>query len=276
MNKPSTPLPASERDPKTVFIGVPIGGDFLWDLPRLLGILENLPNSEGYKFICRKVTGHGLPWGRNLLLYAARCTPASQVIFIDGDIPFTPKHLIRLLSHPVDYVGALYPKKQLTGLNWVGEFDRAEQEDLGPGGLWPMLSVGTGLVRVSMSAFDRMIEENPDRAFENEEDYFGEDGFGLRRGQVMHDLFGQGVIKDDWFGRTYPRYVTEDYFLSWLYRKAGGECWTDPGCQVGHVGKVDFLAVYSLIEKSVDDALKRYKSDLVAAGVKVPVLVKKA
>ena len=279
------PIKPKDRDPNLVFIGMPSAKGGLWDLARTiisleLGVEELKRNGVKTRFIFRHATGQGVAKARNNLTFAARCTPASKVIFVDSDVPLTPAHVFRLLSHDAHLVGALYPKKNYQRLCWVGEFDECTPEKIGPGGLWPMMSVGSGAIKFDLSVVDELVAAYPEREFVNDED---EPKSGLADGQLMHDLWGMGVVTDTWFGsprhpgpRRYARYTTEDYFFSYLYRKAGGKLWTDPGCQVGHVGDVDFLELHADVARQIEEALVRYKRDLESVGVHVPALVRSA
>jgi hypothetical protein len=49
-------VPASKRDPKLVFIGVPMSGELRWETAQILSYLS-LNEVAGYKFIVRKLGG---------------------------------------------------------------------------------------------------------------------------------------------------------------------------------------------------------------------------
>lgn len=272
------PKNKTERDPKLVFIGIPALGEGTWDLARTLVSLELQSHPSGFRFVAYRCAEQGLAKARNILAFCARASGAYQAIFVDRDIPATPAHFVRLAESPAKMVGALYPKRK-TPLEWVGEFLPCDEKTIGPGGLWPMESLGTGLLKVELAAFDELIEHN----FADEYEHEDEDPKGyIPYGTKMNDFFGMGVRGDSWLTRkagvrrTFDRYVTEDYMLSYNYRRLGGQCWTDPGCQVGHVGRIDFLDLEATIEKRCEAAVRRYKADLRGIGIKVPTLVRDA
>jgi hypothetical protein len=277
------PISPRDRDPNLVLIGVPAVRGGLWDLVRTvitleLGALALEEAKVNWRFEFRKMAGQGIAKARNMLTYAARCLPVSKIVMVDADIRPEPGHFFRLLSHAEALVGALYPKKNLERLCWVGEFRDATPATIGPGGLWPMEHVGSGFVRVDMEVVDRMVAELPERRYMNDED---EPSSGIADGQWMHDFWGMGVVNGEWFGtprhparRKYPRYVTEDYFFSHLASSIGVKLWTDPGCQVDHVGEVGFLEVFARRDKAIAEALAQYRADLEKVGFKVPVLVR--
>ena len=248
-----TPVAPSARDPKSVLVGLPAAGDPLFDLSRMVALLENHPNPYGWKFRVVKIGNQGLAKARNVLTFLARCSDASQIVMIDSDVPATNGHVYRLLDHPELVVGALYPKKEIP-LAWVGEFREVDPKRAHPKGLWPMLSVGSGLVKVRLEAIDQLLGRwwaGPPH-YESDEEA---PAYGMHKGDRLHDIWGVGVVTDDWFGRRYPRYLTEDYWFSWLCRRAKIPLWVDPFCQVGHVGRCDFLEVNAKIEAEVERQL---------------------
>jgi hypothetical protein len=279
------PISPRDRDPNLVMIGLPASRGGLFDLVRTvisleLGVKELEAAGIETRFDFRKAAGQGIAKARNILTYVARCLPVSRIIMVDADLRPEPSHFFRILKQDAELVGGLYPKKNLERLCWVGEFENATPETMGPGGLWPMAHVGSGFVRVDMTAVDSMVKELPQRRYMNDED---EPTSGIADGQWMHDFWGMGVVNGEWFGsarhpgkRTYPRYLTEDYYFSHLFKSIGGKLWSDPGCQVDHVGEVGFLELHNLIATRQTQAVDAYKADLLRAGFKVPALVRDA
>jgi hypothetical protein len=263
-------------------IGLPTLGEGLWDLVRNLISLETLPNDKGWRFVVRRCRdAGGIGKARNALAHVARCVGASKIIMVDRDILATADHFFKLLDHApeIKLVGAMYPLRQ-TPLKWVGEFLPVDAGSIGPAGEAPMQHVGTGLIRIDLEVFDEIAKRGLAPEYEYED--AGPNG-SIPYGTKVADFFAMRVITDWWFGsewqpgdRKFPRYVTEDYMISYLWRKCGGKCWTDPDCQVGHNGSVDFLQLEEDIEKRVNAALARYKADLQKVGVKVPLLFQNA
>lgn len=274
------PIKPQDRDPNLVMIGLPSIGEGLWDLVRNMISLETLPNPFGYKFVVRRCRdAGGIGKARNMLTHVARCLGASKMILVDKDILATAEHFFKLLNHgpEIKLIGALYPLR-ITPLCWVGEFLPATTKTIGSAGEWPMEHVGTGLIRVDLSVFDELIESGRVEWYEHEDvDPQGSIPYGTK----IHDFWAMGPRKGQWFGtkespaaRVFQRYVTEDYMMSYNYRSIGGRCWVDGECQVGHVGKVDFLDLEAAIEKRVDAALAQYKADLKESGFNAPTLVR--
>ena len=273
---PLEPIPPERRDPKLVVIGLPAIGEGNWELVRNICSLELQPNPLGLKFRALRCQEKGIGAARNIIVRAARCLGASSVVMIDRDIPATAEHVLRIMGHKEPFVAPLVPARE-TPLHWLGEFYAPSTEDLRPDGLRPMMSAASCFLRVDMIVFDKIQAAHPELRYLFDEDRPG-DQF-LHWQAELWDFFGMGVKESIWFPRKageepsrWPRYVTEDYMLSLLWRDLGGECWSDSLCQVGHLGTVDFLDLEAKIQNRVDSSLVQYKKDLEGVGVKVPLL----
>ena len=250
----------ADRDPKLVFVGVPMTGSIRWETSQILAYLSH-NEIAGYKFIVRKIGGFGLAKARNAMLWLARQTSASQVLWIDSDINAGPQQIERILSHDVDMVGGAYPKKQIP-LTWVGEFNSDTPNSQG---LLPAMSLGTGFLLHKMKVIDFIIAHFPEIAY-----YSDENSTPFEYKDVMHDVFSMGVVDDLWFGDKYPRYITEDYYLCYRWLKCGGSAWLDPLCQLGHIGTTDFLHLNGKLE-DMKDQINKSNSDLQRALSKNPI-----
>ena len=104
------------------------------------------------------------------------------------------------------------------------------------GDLAPMLHLGTGFLLHTMKMIDEIIINFPNIAYHSDEDY-GD----FVKNDIFHDVFSMGVVDDTWWKTSYPRYITEDYYLSYRWRKIGGKAWLDTKCQCGHIGYADYL-----------------------------------
>lgn len=230
-----------------------------WAVAKLLFEMERSTYNGGQRFVFRRVGNQGLAKGRNILTHMARCSGASEMIMMDADIVPQLGSFFALLSHPEEFLSAMYLKKEFP-LSWVGDFQAAPEKP-NPQGIYPMDAVGGGFVKVSLHVVDLLVNKFPDRGYESDE---VNPEMGLAAGQWMHDLWGMGVVKDDWgrAGRTFARYQTEDYFFSWLYRQAGGRVWANVNCRVGHVGAVDWLKLSEFVQAERERAVADYVARL--------------
>lgn len=214
----------------------------------------------GHRFITCKLTGMGLSTCRNMITELARRSRASKVIQLDSDINAGPVQIERLLSHDYEktpFVGGYYPMKTLN-LTWVGNL---MGEDIRPDGLGSALDFGGGLCCFTIKAIEKVIEHFPEIAYESDHhtELVGVDGppIIIRRGDVVHDLWSEGVVLDTWGGkRTWRRKLTEDFYFCWRAKAAGFPLFIDTRCQGGHVGPTDYLKVWSMMQEAEDRGRK--------------------
>lgn len=128
------------------------------------------------------------------------------LFFIDADVAFEGADLVRMIRLPQEVVGGGYVKKDGSGkLNLVPIMPPVMED-----GLQEVARIGTGFLRITRAALDRM---NPPQA----------DGIAC--------FFNCGVRDGQYWG--------EDYAFCEDYRASGGRIWLHP-CDLGHVGKHTF------------------------------------
>ena len=246
----------AKRDPKHVFIGVPVIGNPAWEVPETIERLKSRENEWGWRFTSCRMSGQYVGHARNMLTEAARRSTASRLVMLDADHVLSTDHIFRLLTHRVPVVGALYPKKQCA-LEWAGEFLPLTRESMGPGGLWPIAGLGTGLCSIDMSVVDKLVKK---AGQEWECDTAGRPPFyetpegwaGVPVGTKVWDLWGVGPVMGEWYGRKFSRFLYEDYFFSdrWV-RGCRGAMWVDPLCRLGHLGTVDYLELQNFLAEAI-------------------------
>lgn len=136
---------------------------------------------------------------RNELAKAFLASDYTDLVFIDDDIGWELEGFLRLLSHDVEVVGAICPRRKdprewNANLLSDGSGKRIEH-----GGLLECAYLGTGLLRLRRAVVERMP-----RLFYSR--YEGE------------RLIGEDV----WFCRE--------------FRRCGGRVWADPDITIQHVG----------------------------------------
>jgi hypothetical protein len=204
--------------------------------------------------------------GRNHLVGEARKHGCDELIFIDSDMAIRPEHILKLRSHDVDIVGALYAKRVSGEPQWTCHTDGS----VAKGDLISCNDLGTGLLRIKMKVFDRFDEVFQGRKYQNGDDptllteYFPMaltvgDGWQhpaetklLAISAVLEgyqgDPGGRGLHEDIeavMAMETDPvRIVGEDCSWCRMAKHAGFTVWVDPTVCVGHVGE----ATYPLVE----------------------------
>lgn len=221
-----------KRNPNKIFIGMVMDGSMRWETSLLWEQLRNA-KIDGYEFSTNRLGGYGQAKARNALTWLALQTDCGRMFCLDADINATIQHALRILGHDEEMVSAMYPKKTAAALEFVGNFTGSPaRED----GLAEALDCGGGFVAIDLSMVERMIAAYPETEYECEDAAF--------RGKIMHDLWSCGPVTDSWRGRTFSRYLTEDFYFCHRARKMGVTVWQDTQCQVGHVGTVDFLDLH--------------------------------
>jgi hypothetical protein len=182
-----------------------------------------------------------IPRGRNTLVRSFMANPKlTHLMFIDADIGFRPKDLLKLILHDKDVVAGVYPKKRI---NWpvVKRAVMAGKEDLAAytgdfvfnllnpnddpqeNGLLEVKHAGTGFMMIKKQVFEKMQGVVPEYKELMEEG-------DLREGV---EYFQTGV-DDNGF------YSSEDYRFCDIWRKLGGQVFIDPYIKLSHVGTYEF------------------------------------
>lgn len=153
---------------------------------------------------------------RNVLVRDFLATAGTDLFFVDADVGWSPEGFLRVLLAKPDMVGGIYPKK-------ADESQWPVHLCLGPDekpirdadGLFEVLYLPTGFLRVTRRALVRMIDATPDRFYQ------GPDG-------LCHALFDSELHEGDWQG--------EDVVFGRRWRAIGGTCWAVPGIGFTHAG----------------------------------------
>ncbi len=231
-----------QRDPNHVFVAMAKKDENLPSPTR--DLWENLATGRQlgrWKFTRAHCLSFSTPKARNILTHCALQTDASLLLMVDADMNAGEAQIERILSHNVDAVGGLYPRKNVSfKQEWVANFVRGSA--VRPDGLWEVVDIGAGWLLLRLSAIERLIELHPETA------YLCDDPQWI--GQTMHALWAEGPVTDDWNlnGKPYSRYLTEDFYLCYRLRKAGFQVWADTVCQIGHIGMADYLAIMTHIQ----------------------------
>jgi hypothetical protein len=227
-----------------------MSGSMRWETSQFWEQLR-FANVDGYTFMPRRMSGYGLAKSRNYLTYLARQSNCGLLLNMDSDVEPTLEHVMRLVSHKVEAVSGLYPKKMIDHLEWVGNVVYGGERK---GDLVEAYDFGGGFSLFDMNAIDRLVEH-----YHAETWYESEDSD--TKGHIMHDLWSNGPVIDNWRGRVFSRYLTEDFFMCYRLRMMGIKTWLDPQCQVGHIGTVDFAKLHLKIQEIEAASIRRAPTD---------------
>lgn len=200
---------------------------------------------------------------RNGLIGMFMETDATDFFFIDDDVGWEPGAMVRLLSHPVDIVGAAYRAKgddtigyPMRPLNWRDTNSPAMMDRDPETGLIEVDALGGGFLRFSRSAIMQMIE-------------FRKDEWFTAKGIKCWDLCDVERLPN------HGDYEGEDYSLCNTARAAGLKVWLDPDLRMMHVGEKVFEGcIWEDLEKAKarspiqrDDAVQQRVKEALRAVV---------
>lgn len=148
---------------------------------------------------------------------------ATHLMFIDADIGFKIPDIIRLLSHDVDVVAGLYPKK-----NYPIEYAMNPLHDQVPDDaeIVEVTNIGTGFMLIKRSVFETMMEAYPQYHCPKLSDL--PEVFE----RFAYTFFDTEVVDGC--------YLSEDYAFCRRWREIGGQVFADTRIKLTHVGAHTF------------------------------------
>lgn len=146
----------------------------------------------------------------------------THLMFVDADIQFDPKDIVKLINHNKDIVGGIYPQKTLPPKMVVNTIDNAKTE----GDLIEVGTLGTGFMLVKRRVFEEMIAHGATP-------YVDDIGLTQEENSNQYDFF-QCTIDSK------GRYLTEDWSFCRRWRELGGSIWADKTIGLTHVGYFRF------------------------------------
>lgn len=174
------------------------------------------------------VGSSNLPRARNELVARFLASECTDMIFVDDDMGWKPEAIVRLLASDKDVIGGV-GRKRVDKPNsdpdvWCVHFPesadtRLDQDEMGN---VRVMAVGTGLLKISRSVFEKMIAAHPEWK------------------RAGHDGMSEAVKANYYqFFRFDPDDSTEmgeDFVFCKRWRELGGTIWIDPTIWLSHVG----------------------------------------
>jgi hypothetical protein len=170
---------------------------------------------------------------------------ATHLLFIDADIGFDAKLLLRFLDFDQEVICAPYPMKMI---NWDGIPDLikegkdykdlsypyvlnfADKENINvEKGFAEVLDAATGFMLIKRSCLEKMKQEYKDLHYITDQIVNGKE-YDSDNTYLFFD-----TMKDE-----NGRYLSEDYAFSRRWQKIGGKIWADLGSSLSHFGGYRF------------------------------------
>lgn len=209
-------------------VGVPMYGGVCFDAFTMgLWDLQHECHKAGITLAMATIRNESLIHrARNRILADFMASSCSHLMFIDADIGFEARDVLRLVAHNRPFVGATYPKKDRTRYNPAfiplpGPVFQREGD-----GLAEVMCLPGGFMMLQ-----RDVVATLRGAFADEWYWHSDDGQEPRK---IHDLTACFIDKQS---RTL---WSEDYALCLRWRGLGGQVWMDPFISLTHNGTTTF------------------------------------
>jgi hypothetical protein len=155
-------------------------------------------------------------------------------VFIDDDMSWEDGALLRLLSHPVDLVAGVYPKRQDKLEYPVRRLPGAELDR--QSGLLEVRHLPTGFMRITRACAVEMIQKHQHLA------YYDQD---VAHTKTSYALFWFDLMKGE-SDTDLPEIWGEDYTFCRRWREIGGKCYLDTYLTFRHIGRKAWEGCYAL------------------------------
>jgi len=178
-------------------------------------LMNTLPHlaQNGVAYTHAFIIGNALVHdARNRLVAWFLETECTEMLFIDADIGWQPEDALRLIRSPHDVIGGAYPQKR----------DDRELYNVaglkpGPTRLLECDYLGTGFLKISRRAIEKLIEVHADKRY------------GDPHGKRCYGLFETPIEGGKLTG--------EDAEFCRRWRATGGKVFIDPDMTLHHVGQ---------------------------------------
>lgn len=193
----------------------------------------------------------------------------THLFFIDVDISFNHEDILKMLWHDKEIMTGAYPikdinwekiaKNSINGMDPKDLLKNATRFVVNPvkvsgsqvrveNGALSVYDAGTGFMCISRSAFEKLFEAHPELKYV--------DDTGTLHGEEKehaYALFNSYVDPDT------KRFLSEDYGFCRYWQDLGGEIWTDPSVELGHLGRLKYSGrlIDFLIQMSAEQSTNK-------------------
>ena len=192
----------------------------------------------------------------------------THLMFIDADITFNPRSILRLLAFDKEVVGGSYPKKTVNWsrakrtmlnnpdidhedllsrsldyvVNIVAEENKGQREVPIDNGFVKVQNIGTGFLLIKRHVFDTLRKAYPNDIYQNDIS-----GYDSPETKNNFWLFFDTMVHPDT-----RRYLSEDYAFCHKWTMTGGDVWMDIASPLIHTGTFNFKGnVYHYLKDNI-------------------------
>jgi len=221
---------------KKVFIATPayegkVGVDYVNSLVPSLSLLRAAGAEVAYAIY---QNSGSIPRVRNQAVASMMGKGYTDLVFIDADMAWNPKDLVKLVAYNTDIVAAAYPARSEKNQRWIVVWPEEIKQH--SSGLLTAQRVGTGFMRIRNTVFEKLEELYPDWHYQaphtQDED------------EAKHLFaFFDYELK---VGKNGKRgHLSEDYRFCDIATDAGFTIWVDPDIYMEHIGTKKFVGTFS-------------------------------
>jgi hypothetical protein len=249
--------PEEYLEDKFIFIATPCyGGSCGEPFLRSMVELSAFLSKANIKFTFSSLANESLiTRARNKLVREFLKSDATHLFFIDADIRFNYKDVVKLVLHDKDVVVGAYPLKALNIENLIGKtyesveqirsatcryvtnfvFPDEEAAEKGElqvvDGLIEVYDAGTGFMCIKREVIEKIIEAYQDIVYLAERDM-----------EITWAVF-------DTFIDENRRYLSEDYAFCRRWQGIEGKVWLDPEVRLDHFGTIVYTGTQFILEE---------------------------
>ena len=222
---------------KSLFIATPVARHPVRQYT--LAMVDTMLLLERLKIRCQLqwvVGNSNIAAARNELAAEFLASDCSDMLFVDDDMGWKSKDVVRLLASDQDVIGGVGRKKTLMPDDrpdtWCVRLPTGdiEQDDMGA---IRALGVGTGFMKISRHAFERIAKAYPK----------------LKRPgpDTMTAAARDNMFRFFQFTEDGGRVMSEDFAFCELWRLLGESVWADPTIELVHVGDREFTGSFAAL-----------------------------
>lgn len=153
---------------------------------------------------------------------------ADPLVMIDWDVTWDAGALVRLVDHPVDLVGGVYPRRNSDPTEYLVRYlpDQKELWAHPETGLLEVAGIPGGFMKCSRNMLEKMVAHYSDLQFAKESWVSGK----------LTGLFESYRYKHP-SNPQLDRKLGDDYAFCQRWRDMGGRVWCDPEITMAHIGR---------------------------------------
>ena len=186
--------------------------------------------------------------GRNLCASAFMNSDAEYMLFIDSDVEFTTRSVMRLMKSPHDVSLIPYPIKQKTDAKFRKDFETRPDDDINTmGHLFPIeipntkdirpvdgyievIKGPTGMMMIKKSVFEKLKEHYKELVIKQKT---------LMNGELI-DRPNYYNFFDTYWSPSKKTYMGEDFYFCQLWRAIGGKIFALCDEEISHIGEYKY------------------------------------